>query len=468
MRSTIFREYDIRGKVGHDLLIEDVYHITSAIASFFISRVPHFKTVAVGMDGRSHSVTIKEEVCRALIDNGIDVVFLGICPSPALYFSLFNIAVDGGLMITASHNPKEYNGIKICLGKNVIWGKQIAEIQSLFERRVRVTGREPGRLKDLSIIPLYTQWLESHFSSLIGMRLPVIIDCGHAAAAVVIPDLVKRMKWPEVRLLCATLDGSFPHHDPDPTVKENVRDISEALATTDAILGFGLDGDADRMAVVTKMGTLIPGDRLLAVFAQPIIKERPATTVVADIKSSSGLIEFLEGLGAKVHISPTGHAIIKDTMKKHDAILAGELSCHFFFADRYFGYDDGIYAMLRLIEILVDTGKSIEELIERFPARVSTKEFRIEYNESQKHEIINALIHAFEQIPGTQLITVDGVRASVAYGWGLVRASNTQPVLSMRFESDTLQGLARIKSDFIKVLASYFEPEVLERELADG
>jgi phosphomannomutase/phosphoglucomutase len=461
MKDVIFREYDIRGVVDHELHLDQVYDLTRAIAFYFHHKNPATKTIAVAMDGRIHSPAIKDEVCRALQDSGIDVFFVGTCPTPALYFSLFTKPVDGGIMITASHNGKEFNGMKICLGTNSIWGKEIQEIKNLYNQKKYCAAQSRGTITHHPIIPEYIAWLTNHFRHLRGMPLRMIIDCGNGAAGTVLPDLVAAMQWHNVTLLYPEVDGTYPHHEADPTIAANMRDIQTLLATTDAAVGIGLDGDCDRMVPMTKEGFLVPGDQLLSLFAQQILAQHPGAGIVFDIKSSSGLIELLHAWQAQPVMSPSGHSIIKDMMHKHTAILGGELSCHFFFKDRYFGYDDGIYAMLRMCEIVHASGKSLSELLKIFPRKCSSAELRLACPENKKQIIVHQLKQLFTSLPNAQVITIDGVRATFPFGWGLVRPSNTQASLSMRFESDTKDGLHTVMALFRNALTHHLEPSIL-------
>ncbi len=373
MKDVIFREYDIRGIVDKELYIDQVYSLTRAIAFYFHKHNPSIKTIAIGMDGRTHSLAIKNEMSRALTESGLDVIFLGICPTPALYFSLFTQPVDGGLMITASHNAKEYNGIKICLGKESVWGQQLQEIKKLYKEKKELTASHKGSSKEFPIIPSYIEWLVDHFEHLKGFSQKVVIDCGNGAAGTVLPNLISKMKWPQISLLFEKVDGTYPNHEADPTIAENMQEVKHILATTDTAFGLGLDGDCDRMAPMIKEGTLVPGDQLLAVFAKPLLKEHPGSAIVFDIKSSAGLIELLKKWGANPIMSPSGHSIIKNMMQQHHALLGGELSCHFFFKDRYFVYHDGIYSMLRLFEIIQQTHTSLSELLTIFPNKFSSR-----------------------------------------------------------------------------------------------
>jgi phosphomannomutase / phosphoglucomutase len=468
MKDTIFREYDIRGKVGDELTIEGTYDLTQAIIYYFLEQKPQTKTILVGMDGRLHSHALKEEVCRALSDAGMDVIFIGTCPSSVLYFGLYTLQVDGGLMITASHNPKEYNGIKMSLGTDAIWGKQIQVIRELYKTKKQVHAAIKGSYREQPLIPSYIIWLVEHFPQLHGMTLSAVIDCGNGAAGTVMPDLVKAMAWNNVQLLYPEVDGTYPHHEADPTVAENMEAVKKIVQTTDCAVGIGLDGDCDRMAPMTKKGQLVLGDRLLALFAQPIIQKNPGAAVVFDIKSSGGLIELLEKWGAQPCLSATGHSNIKEQMKKHHALLGGEVSCHFFFKDQYFGYDDGIYAIFRLFDLLVTTNKSLDELLTIFPHKYSSSEFRIACPDDKKHAVVDRAKKHFSARPDVKILTLDGIRVTMPYGWGILRVSNTQPMLSMRFESDTPSGLQQVKDDFINALADDFDVVMLRQQLQES
>ncbi len=463
----IFRQYDIRGKMGSELLLEDIPRIGKAIAYYFLQKNPHGKTIAIGADGRIDSPRIKELLCKALQESGFNVIFIGVCATPVLYFSLFNLPVDGGLMITASHNGKEYNGIKICLGKDSIWGEQIQDIKELVHRNAQITNANKGSYSEYALIPDYIAWMAQHFTHLKNIDLSMVLDCGNGAAGTIIPDLIKAMQWKHVNVLYAEVDGTFPHHEPDPTFEKNMRDVKRIVQTTDAILGIGFDGDCDRMACMTKQGELVQGDKLLALFSKEILQHNPGATIVFDVKCSSGLIELLEQWGATAHMSPTGHSIIKNQMKLHHALLAGELSCHFFFNDRYFGYDDGVYAALRLIEILVQTKESLDSLLSIFPRKINTPEIKIVCKEEEKKPIVENIKNAFLHKAGASVNSIDGVRVTLPYGWGILRASNTQPVLCLRFESDSVAGLQHIQDDFIMLLKEYFPEQFLRQQVYD-
>lgn len=357
MLSTIFREYDIRGKVGSELIIDQVYPLTQAIAFYFVHHNPAVKTVLVGMDVRSHSPEIKDAVIKALKDSGIDVIFIGVCPTPVLYFGLYTLPVQAGIMITASHNPPEYNGLKLCLGNHSVWGLQVKEIYALYKEKAHLPSAQQGILSSYNLIDDYISWLLAHFKHLRNSTISAIIDCGNGTAGTVVPQLIDRLGLRNVRLLCVNVDQT-PKHEADPTKEKNMQDVKQALLANKPTIGIGLDGDADRMAAMTESGQLIPGDQLLAFFSNDILERHPHASIVMDIKSSSALVDFLANKQAVAHLAPSGHAIIKDYMRTYNALLGGELSCHFFFKDRYFGYDDGIYAALRLLEIVDEKQQS--------------------------------------------------------------------------------------------------------------
>jgi len=465
MKETIFREYDIRGLVGSELLVDEVYDLGRAIAFYLLQLNNAVKKIAVGMDVREHSPVIKERLCKALMDSGFDVVFVGTCTSPMMYFATYTMPVDGGIMITASHNPKEYNGLKICLGTTSLWGSQIKEIGKLYYEKKHCIAEGQGTYTEHSINNEYIAWHVEKFAHLKGNDIAAVVDCGNGSAGIVIPEIIAQMGWKNIQLLCAEVDGTFPNHGADPTSLKNMQDVKQALETTDAVVGVGFDGDADRMGAMTKEGELVAGDKLIALFAQPMIKEHPGMCVVYNVVCSEGLTEVLHSWGAQTIVTPVGHSIIEESMHKHHALLGGETSCHFFFKDRHFGYDDGVYAMFRLFELLVQSNTRLSELLKVFPKKVTSPEFRIPCDEDNKYAMVQEMKSLFYQKKNVKILAIDGVRVTTDYGWGIIRASNTQPVLSIRFEANTHQDLQRIKEDFISVLIHYFSDEYLREQL---
>lgn len=465
MHDVIFREYDIRGKVGSELLVDQTYDLGRAIVTYLKQQNPQIQKIALGMDGRTHSEEIRNQMAQGILDSGLDVVFVGVCPTPVLYFTMHNLPVDAGIMITASHNPKEYNGMKITLGKEVVWGKRIQEIKNIYKSGSFLNADHKGTYTEHLMIDTYIAWMVNHFPHLKNMDLSAVIDCGNGAAGTVMPQLIKAMGWKNVSLLYPEVDGTYPNHEADPTVEKNMLEVKRLLLTTDVQVGLGLDGDCDRMDPMTKSGFLVPGDQLLAVFTQKIVKDHPGVAVVFDIKSSSALIEVLNDMGAQPCISPSGHSIIKDQMKLHGALIGGELSCHFFFNDRYFGYDDGIYASLRLFEILVESNKTLDQLLSIVPKKFSSPEYRVKCDEDKKQTIVESVKTTFAKRTDVNALTIDGIRATMPYGWGLVRVSNTQPALTIRFESDSKDGLAHVKKDFYDALKPFFDDVWLQQQL---
>lgn len=468
MKSSIFREYDIRGIVGKEFEITETYKLAKAIISYFLKMNPLLKEVVLGMDGRLHSPAIKKLVTEAITGMGIDVIDIGVCPTPVMYYSIFNSSATSGLIITASHNPKEYNGIKICLDQRSIYGEQIQEIKRILENEEFASSPKVGIVTQLDAISEYISWLKNHFKHLKNKPFNVMIDCANATAGTVLPKLIEAMKWKNVKLIYEELDGNFPNHEADPTKLENMRDLAITLKQNQDIdIGIGFDGDCDRMAPLTKNGYLVPGDKLLALYSRQVLEKHPKTSIVFDIKSSHGLIELLRQWGAKDFVSPSGHSLIKNSMIENKALLAGELSCHFFFKDRYFGYDDGIYAMMRLFEILSESDESLDRMLKIFPEKINTPEIRINCTEESKMEILKDVKTFFEKKQYKKLITIDGVLAVMGYGWGLIRLSNTQSVICLRFESETETGLNQIKRDFLEILEPYFESKVLKDKIGN-
>ncbi|MCB9493686.1 MAG: phosphomannomutase/phosphoglucomutase [Epsilonproteobacteria bacterium] len=463
MKSVIFRLYDIRGIVDQELIIDQVYDLARAIVTKIKHKHQGIKQVIVGRDGRSHSSLIHRHVCNAIIDSGLDVIDIGICPTPIVYFAVHVLDIPTGLVITASHNPKEYNGIKMW----GIAGPQIQEIRTIFEEKTFTPlADNKGSIIDKPMIDDYIAYLVEQFPHLVGNNIGCVIDCGNATGSTVLPKLVTAMKWKNVKLLYDQLDGDFPHHHPDPTLPENMQDVAQALTTDSSLeLGAGLDGDCDRMNPMTKNGTLIPGDKVLALFAKKVIQDIPGAGIVLDIKGSASIMKLLQEWGGKAHMAPSGHTMIKQAMAEQKALLGGELSCHFFFHDRYFGYDDGIYSILRLFEIIQQENKPLEKLLELLPDTLNSPEFRIECEgEENKAKIVDHVKSVFAARNDADLITIDGVKAHTPYGWGLVRASNTQPVISLRFEAENEQNLKQIKQDFVDALTPYYDSNELREK----
>lgn len=465
MQDHIFRMYDIRGIVGEELFIDQVYDCARAFALYALQLYPDLTTVAVGMDGRIHSPAIKDEFIRGLRDSGISVIFIGVCPTPLVSFSEYWLPVQAACMITASHNPKEYNGIKFFLNKKPLFNEDLQEVKVLFKKRMYVISETKGTYQEQALIPEYVSFIKRLFPHLVGSDIRVVFDCGNGAVGAVLPLLCKALELSQASILYGAVDGTYPHHEADPSVAENMKDLQQEVLKTGAVVGIGFDGDGDRMGAVTASGKLVPGDRLLGVFSTPVLAALSQATVVCDAKCSSGLQEYVQGLGGHLVFSPSGHAFLRKAMEQHSAVMAGELSCHFFFKDRYFGYDDGVYAALRLLELLILSNKSFDEHVSLFPQRVSSPEFRIPCAQGEGVAIVMRVIEKVKRVSGLQISTVDGVRVTLAEGWGLLRSSNTQPVICLCFESNSRKGLEIIQSFFIELLKEWYTKDFLTTAL---
>lgn len=449
----LFREYDLRGIVGTELTADIAERFGRAYATVVQDR--GITTIAVGRDGRLSSPALRDSLLSGLLAGGLNVVDLGICASPLLYFSLFRLPVEGGIMITGSHNAAEYNGFKICIGREAIHGKEIQELRAVMEKGSFTTGT--GRLSAHEIIPDYLAYLKESFAGVRAGHLHVVIDCGNGAAALMAKQAIEQLGC-RVTTLYGELDGRFPNHHPDPTVVENLQDLIRAVRDHRADVGIGYDGDADRIGTVDEQGNILWGDKLMVVYARDILSRRPGSTFISEVKASQCLYDDIERRGGKPIMWKTGHSLIKAKMKKEAAVLAGEMSGHMFFADRYFGYDDAIYASCRLIEILAASNRTLSQLTADLPPTVVTPEIRVDCPDPIKFDLVGRVHKRLtgyadgghpiggSQLNLRQLVTIDGVRAVFDDGWGLIRASNTQPALVLRFEAASPAKLSAIRA----------------------
>lgn len=449
----LFREYDIRGVVGQELTEPVAELIGRAFAT--VAKDQGAKTVTVGRDGRDSSPALRDRLIRGLTAGGLDVIDIGIVPTPILYFSLFHLKADGGVMITGSHNAAEYNGFKLCLGKEALHGEDIQQLKKVMEAGKFASGA--GQVTEQPMLPEYLAYLKKSFAAVKGHSLHVVIDCGNGAAGLVAEQAMAQLGCRVTGLYCE-VDGKFPNHHPDPTVVDNLKDLIRTVKETGADLGIGYDGDADRIGAVDEQGNILWGDRLMVIFSRDILASRPGSTILSEVKASQSLYDDIRQHGGRPIMWKTGHSLIKAKMKEEGAVLAGEMSGHMFFADRYFGYDDAIYASCRLIEILAKTGKPLSSLIADLPDTAVTPEIRVDCPDTQKFELVTRVqTRLVEQakrkrpLLGSGLtirdvVTIDGIRVSFDDGWGLIRASNTQPALVLRFEASTPERLAIIRT----------------------
>jgi phosphomannomutase / phosphoglucomutase len=455
----IFREYDIRGVVGKEFNVEDAYDMASAIATYLIEQDTSIKTISLGADGRVHSPAIKSQVRKALLDRGLNVIDIGTCTTPIMYYSLHVAPVGAGLMITASHNPGEYNGIKICKGTSSVSGPGIKRIREIYaSQNFLPIAEESGTYEEINMIARYVDCLKKLFPHLIGADLHAIIDCGNGAAGTVLPLLIQEMGWSHVQLLYPEVDGTYPNHVADPTVEKYMQDLKEALVnSSDAEFGLGLDGDCDRMAPMTKGGRLVKGDQLLTIYSKNILEQNPGSAVVFDVSSSLVLHNVIRQWGGKPVISATGIAQVKKKMSETQALVGGEISCHTIFKDRFFGFDDGIYSMMRLFDLLQTSGRSLDNWMAELPEAFSSPLYRLACERPLCLKIIEALKEKFSERQDAELITVDGLRVHLPYGWAIVRASNTEPLISMRFEGNTQEDLSKLKAEFYEMMHPFFD-----------
>jgi phosphomannomutase/phosphoglucomutase len=436
MNPTIFREYDIRGVVDKDLTRETVRELARGAGSYFARR--GIKRITVGRDCRPSSDPFFEALLEGLVGSGMEVIDVGVCPTPLLYFSIVHFEQDGGVMITGSHNPPEFNGFKVCVGKDAIYGREIQRVREIIEKRDYVQGK--GTLTQHDIIQDYHHYLVSNIR--LNRKIKVVVDAGNGTGGVVGVPIMRELGC-QVKALYCEMDGRFPHHHPDPTVEKNLQDLIAMVQKTKADLGIGYDGDADRIGVIDEEGRIIWGDKLMIIFARAIIEEHGGGTFIGEVKCSQTLYDEIERLGGRAIMWKTGHSLIKDKMKKEKALLAGEMSGHMFFADRYFGFDDAIYASCRLLEILGTSGKKVSELLEGIPQTYATPEIRVDCPDDIKFRIVEQATKHFRQ--RYPVIDVDGMRVRFPDGWGLLRASNTQPALVLRFEATSQERLEEIR-----------------------
>ncbi len=447
MNPAIFREYDIRGVADRDY--DESFARTLGLAYATKFGADGVKRISVGRDCRLTSDKYAEALKDGLRAGGLNVIDIGMCPTPLTYFSLFHLDLDGGIQVTGSHNPPEHNGFKICVGKTTIHGAQIQELRTLIEAG-KFREAERGGEESYAIIPAYQKHLDEQFGTL-SRPLKVVVDSGNGAAGPVAPGVIKALGC-EMTELFSEPDGRFPNHHPDPTVEENVADLIAAVREGGADVGVAFDGDADRVGLVDETGRILWGDEMLILFARDILKDKPGATVVSEVKCSQRLFDDIEANGGRAIMWKAGHSLLKAKMRETDAALGGEMSGHIFFADRYFGFDDGIYAACRMLEVVAKSGRPLSELLADLPTAVNTPEIRVECPDDVKFTIAEKAKERF-RAEGYDLIDVDGVRVRFPEGWGLIRASNTQPVLVMRFEATTPAKLAEYRGIVERTLA---------------
>ncbi len=452
----IFREYDIRGIVGKDLDAEIAISIGKSFGSYIQINDPLARSVSIGRDVRLSSKALSDGLIEGITSTGIDVYDIGECPTPLQYFSLYQLDVSGGIMVTGSHNPPEYNGFKISNGKGTIFGEDIQKLRTIINDKKFKVPKKKGEIFNFDILKKYKEYMVGEFSYLENKKykqIKIVVDAGNGTAGLIVPEILEQIGCEVIPLYCEP-DGTFPHHHPDPTVVENIQDLIRLTKESDADFGVGYDGDSDRIGIVNKNGDIIWGDQLMIILSRAVLKNNPGAKIIGDVKCSQSMFNDIRKNGGLPIMWKTGHSLIKDKMKQENALIAGEFSGHIFIGDRYYGYDDAIYTTLRLIEIMKLSGKSIDELLSDIPKMHFTPEIRIECPDEDKKTVVEkiakniGLYKSRTDLPVKilSLNNIDGVRVEFENGWGLIRTSNTQPVIVMRVEADDDKKLADYRS----------------------
>ncbi len=437
----IFRQYDIRGVVGDDLTVEAAEGIGRGYAAVLAERGIQ-GAVAIGRDNRHSGGALRDALVKGLTDCGLDVVDIGVAPTPVLYWSLHHAGVVGGIQVTGSHNPPEFNGFKLSVGATSLHGDGIQRLYQLIAGSKNAAKK--GAVREIQPIPEYVADIAQRIGK-IKRPIKVVVDCGNGVGALTAPQVCQAIGV-DAELLFADSDGTFPNHHPDPTVVENLQDLIAAVRRTGAELGIGFDGDADRIGIVDGKGTIIWGDYLLILYARDVLaRTGKGQSIIFDVKCSQALPDAIRAAGGEPLMWKTGHSLIKEKMKELHAPIAGEMSGHMFFTEGFYGHDDAIYAAARLLRILGDSGKRVDELLADVPRFVSTPELRVDCPDDRKFEVVAAAQKYFAS--RHEVIAVDGARILFGDGWGLIRASNTQPILVMRFEAMSESRLAAIRGE---------------------
>ena len=448
MNSEIFREYDIRGIAGKDMTEAEVFLLGKGIGTY-LKRQGCTK-LNVGKDCRVTSPAYADQIIKGLMATGCQVTDIGTCPTPVFYFSIQHLQQQGGVMVTASHNPKEYNGFKVCKNLDSVYGDQLKEIGALIAADDFESGAGSSTFAD--ILTPYQAYVTENIK--LKKPLKVGVDAGNGTGGVVAVPVLEALGCEVTDIYCE-MDGTFPNHEADPTVAKNMTDLVALVKENGLDLGIGFDGDADRIGVVDENGQMVYGDQLMIIYSREILTRKPGAVFISEVKCSQTMYDDIEKHGGKPIMWRTGHSLIKKKMKEEKAALAGEMSGHMFFSDRYFGYDDATYAACRLLEILADTGKTVSQLLADVPKTYSTPEIRVDCPDNIKFDVVSRVTAHFKK--EYKVIDIDGARVLFGDGWGLVRASNTQPALVLRFEALSNQRLDDIKTRVESVLAEIKE-----------
>ncbi len=442
---TILRAYDIRGILDSTLSSKDAYFIGTSFGTVLQKKFSG-KKICVGFDGRISSPELSKSLIKGLFSTGLDIIEIGCVPSPMLYYSVYSEGADAGIMITGSHNPPDFNGFKFIMPNRVFYGDDILDLGKISQNGVFVEGKGTVVKKDLE---------ENYINKLIEQisipeNIKIAWDPGNGAASNIISRLILQLPGKHY-LINGVIDGTFPNHHPDPTVEENLKQLKEVVRTNKCDIGFAFDGDGDRLGVVDGLGRVIWGDQILAILSRDVLRKNPGSKIIGDVKCSSVFFEEVKKLGGNPIMWSSGHSLIKAKMMEEGALLGGEMSAHIFFSDEYFGFDDAIYASLRVLKTIFNEKKSINHIYDELPKMINTNEIRIECQETEKFNIVQKIKTSLYN-QGADILDIDGIRYNSREGWWLLRASNTQACLTIRCEADNEASLKKIKSDLIKIL----------------
>jgi phosphomannomutase/phosphoglucomutase len=446
MNRSIFREYDVRGVVDADLTPEVVENIGKAFGT--VIKRAGGSVVTVGNDARKSCPRLLKNLTDGIVSAGVDVIQIGLVPTPLLYYSLEKLKPAGGVMITGSHNPPEFNGFKLCLGTMSIYGAGIQAMADMIEKGDFAAGQ--GKVTQVEVMEDYIKMVKRKIK--LPRKLKIVIDSGNGCGGLFAPRLMRELGCEVVELYCE-VDGSFPNHHPDPTVPKNLVDLIAKVKQVKADAGFAYDGDADRIGVVDERGGILFGDQLMIIFARDILKRKPGAAIVYDVKCSQNLELDIKKHKGRPMINATGHSLIKARMKREKAQLAGEMSAHIFFKEGYFGYDDAIFATARFLRIMGGSKKKVSQYLSGLPKVYNTPEIRVDCPDDVKFGLIKDVTEYFKKTH--QVVDIDGARIKFGEGWGLIRASNTQPVLVLRFEAQSKRTLEKIKKIVYEKLSTY-------------
>ncbi len=447
---SILRAYDIRGIYNQTLFDQDAYYVARSFASFLNKRSQ--KKVAVGYDGRKSSPNLRNELIKGLLDSGVEVFEIGVCPTPMLYFAIFNLNCDAGIMITGSHNPKNHNGFKMSLKDRPFYGEDIINLDKMCKDEDFINAK--GCINKYNILEDYSNRIIKDLNiSCSEKKLNIAWDCGNGSSGEVIQNIVGKIEANH-KLLYEDIDGDFPNHHPDPTDAKNMQDLIKIVRDNSCDIGIAFDGDGDRIGIVDDEGEIIWGDQLMIFYARDILQDNPQATIIADVKASDTLFNEIAKANGKPIMWKTGHSLIKAKMKEEKALLAGEMSGHIFFADKYYGFDDAIYAAIRILNILSKSNQKLSDMRKSLPKTFSTSEIRISCQDDIKFTLIDQ-IKAKLNDKNLQYSDVDGIRFIKNNGWWLLRASNTQPVLVARCEANDKDSLVALKKELTNILNDF-------------